>query len=345
MSQALEDFVVERWGEPRRARWGGTTQLIFADCPNCGKPDKFTVSPEKGLAHCYSCHWGKGTSVYHLLAEWEGLEVHEVKEIIQRKRWLGDLEPIPLVSRKEEEKEAEKEEGPPPLDWERDFFDPLKPKHLEGRAARKYLRTRLTDEEIAEFRIRYGHEDARGPWDVFHNRVCVPIIERGEVVYFVGRAISSKSKLRYRNPKKIWTRKSSSQVLFGLDTAANYDPVVVVEGVFDAIRTGPWAVALLGKTLSDVQGNLLHRRGVERVVALFDADVPEDERAKLDTQLKDFFRKVYWVPPEVLGAKDPGSLERDEILEAIDHAKRRTAFSVGGLRFKKPTVLRPPWEK
>lgn len=346
MSSALADFVEERWGDAKRVSWGGEPQLLFPQCPNCGKEWKFTVSLKKALANCYSCQYGTGTNVYALLADWEGVSVDSIKEIIRKRVWLVD-DDVLTKDPKIEEDDGTPEDGYP-LNWKKDFLDPLGGSHL-AEMAHKYLtgpKRKLDDRTIEKYQIRVGTGKAREPWDVFHKRACVPLFEDGKVVYFVGRSIEKDPKLKYRNPKKKWTKKSASELVFQIDSACEYDPVVLVEGVFDAIAAGPWAGALLGKRLHYPQGNLLYKKGVRNVVALFDADVPMDERKALDVDLKNFFKRVYWVDPSALGAKDPGEMDYDDIVKVIRSAKQKSSMDFTKIRYSPLAGQhKPPWER
>jgi len=70
--------------------------------------------------------------------------------------------------------------------------------------------------------------------------------------------------------------------LYNMDTAQRYNLVIVTEGVTDAWATGPWAVALLGKTLSQPQqGYLMQSWNREPVVLMLD---PTEANAMRDMQ-------------------------------------------------------------
>jgi hypothetical protein len=96
-----------------------------------------------------------------------------------------------------------------------------------------------------------------------------------------------------------------SQWLFGYDAAVAYPYVVVVEGVLDAIRVGPPAVALLGSSISVAQKRLLHSVWrSENIIIALDPDVQSD--------FSDYKRVNF---PE---GQDPGSLSFSENWDLIE---------------------------
>jgi hypothetical protein len=81
---------------------------------------------------------------------------------------------------------------------------------------------------------------------------------------YIGKCLETD---RHGKPKsKYWTGPGTqkSSVLYNLDQAQTQPLVVLVEGVFDAIRVGPAGVAMFGKKPSTTQQRMLHalwRRG------------------------------------------------------------------------------------
>lgn len=101
----------------------------------------------------------------------------------------------------------------------------------------------------------------------YAQRLIIPCRENGKVVFWQGRDITGEHDRRYDGPCI-----SSSQYLFNVDAAAQYEFTVICEGVFSAMRTGPFAVATYGNKISDAQISLLQSRNVTRVLLLYDAD-------------------------------------------------------------------------
>ena len=88
----------------------------------------------------------------------------------------------------------------------------------------------------------------------YKNRIIIPIREFNEPKFFVGRAISSTSKLKEKSPSNESYQISKSQVIFNIDNASSiFNSVVLSEGIFDALSFGDVGCSLLGKRLSDDQ--------------------------------------------------------------------------------------------
>jgi DNA primase len=99
-------------------------------------------------------------------------------------------------------------------------------------------------------------------------RVILPVISSGQLMTFVARAISKERLPKYRSP----VGADNSRALFNLERLAGREEVVLVEGVFDALRIPDMAVATLGTHLSQAQRTLLIRAGVKRVILCWDED-------------------------------------------------------------------------
>jgi len=117
-----------------------------------------------------------------------------------------------------------------------------------------------------------------------------------------------------------------SRLLYGLPMAIKTSgPAVIVEGVADVWNVGTNAVALLGKTISSEQCDLVLRyfRG-RPVVVWLDADATEDAarvREHLRRALVGADRKSpVFIATAPAGRKDPGECNSSEISDAIELA-------------------------
>ena len=151
-------------------------------------------------------------------------------------------------------------------------------------SASLYLYQRsVTPEQITRHRIGCcltGH---------YNDRIIVPVVERGEVVYFVARLFRGKGKpYRYPTIEEAGGR-SQADVLFNLDGVAGRPRVRVVEGVFDALaegRRGEAAVAMLGLALSSTQAAKLAIGGCLEAIVECDGDAPWREVEKIAKRLE-----------------------------------------------------------
>lgn len=171
---------------------------------------------------------------------------------------------------------------------------------LSLRPARKYLRSRRLSQKV------WGGADIHACLGGYYNRrIIVPIrLEPGKPwVGFVGRDWTNRSRLRYIYPRGMVRGK------FVFNQSALFretdEPVLVVEGVFDALPYWPNAVACLGKP-SEEQRQLMLQAKRPIVVAL-DGDAWEQGwHLALWLQLNDKRAASVKLPP----TSDPNDIDR-----------------------------------
>lgn len=140
-------------------------------------------------------------------------------------------------------------------------------------AAIRYVRLRRFDPGVLtrEWDVRYCLESEHS---LVRDRLIIPVYWDGEMVGWQARAIGEK----HAGPK-YYTMPGlkKTQMLFNGDRARKSKFGVVVEGVFDAFRVGPAAVALLGKAMSGRQRELaVEYWGGGAMCILLDPDAVED---------------------------------------------------------------------
>ncbi|MDR1081478.1 MAG: DNA primase [Deltaproteobacteria bacterium] len=306
-------------------------------CPfHTEKTPSFSVSPGKGFFYCFGCKAG-GDSFRFMQLMYSMSFPEAVRELASR--YGIDLpeedgpDDGPGVSRERRRRllEAAQAAG--------DLFHEylLSP---DGKRVRNYLRSRgVTDRVVRSFRLGYcppsshwlsrqllsmGFEEDvlvdaglakpgqfGGIYDLFRNRVMVPIQERGprdgsgdpagSVVAFGGRLVDvpgirpeppreADGQAPRENPKYINSPttpiNSKGKLLYGLPQAEPFleaaGCVFIVEGYFDLIALHSagiqYSVAAMGTSLTQTQVNLL--RGSDLLVyLLFDGDPPGRDAA------------------------------------------------------------------
>jgi hypothetical protein len=203
--------------------------------------------------------------------------------------------------------------------------------------ARAYLEGRGYD--VAELEsawgVAYCVEPCACPEMV--GRLYVPVVQGGQLVGWQGR-YPAELDWKATGVSKYYNMPGlrKGQLLYNLDQARGQPLVVVVEGVTDAWRVGPAAVALFGKTASEAQVQLLAAcwRG-QPVVILLDADAPE-EAEKLRRRLE-AFKSSPVVVAELPDGLDPGVCPRGLLWEFL----RATALEQG-VTLPGPAPARPP---
>lgn len=164
----------------------------------------------------------------------------------------------------------------------------------------------LTMDQINYYQIAAGTE--RG----YATRVFIPTLHDGQVVFWVARTYAGQEP-KYMNPKDV----SKKHYLFGLEQAkANFDWVIVTEGVFSAIAAGPNAVAAFGKAVSKEQRMMLADAKFKRYYVALDGDARK-EANELCMWMKSRDMDVYLV--DLRGKEDPDSV--DNFRNRLESAK------------------------
>jgi DNA primase len=172
--------------------------------------------------------------------------------------------------------------------------------------AKKYLYNRgLTDNDFIKYNIGYC------PSGEYADRIIVPSYdERGMLNYFVGRSVNPDTSFKYKNP-------SVSKDVIGFEAFINWDvPVVLCEGVFDAIAIKRNAIPLLGKTMSQSLLRKLALNKVKDVYIALDRDALKSALTISD-QLLSMGKRVYLVDMQ---DKDPSSMGFNAFTEHVQTA-------------------------
>ncbi len=136
-----------------------------------------------------------------------------------------------------------------------------------------------SQDEIIDAGLAVRNENGR-VYDRFRNRLMIPIRdERGRVVGFGGRALSSDDSAKYINSPQT-PLFDKSHLLFGLDSAKGTiretGLAVVVEGYMDVVQAYQAGyrnvVAQMGTALTEAQIRRLAPRYARRIVLALDAD-------------------------------------------------------------------------
>ncbi|MBY0232332.1 MAG: hypothetical protein K2W96_23895, partial [Gemmataceae bacterium] len=199
-----------------------------------------------------------------------------------------------------------------------------------GHHAVRYLSGRGFDavDIYSRYGVRYCTE-ALPEYPLVTGRIVIPIAMRSKIVGWQARLISEPSSKHI--PK--WYSMphfKKTEVLYGYDQAKQHPIVVVTEGIMDAWRYGPGAVALLGKTLSQSQALLLTQTWRDGVIAcMLDGDAPEENRA-LCERLSISHPRVLRV--DLPDGKDPADCTRDFLRKAVEEAAAARGLDLDALR-------------
>ncbi len=266
-----------------------------ASCPfHDERTPSFFVSPSRQTFHCFGC--GASGDVIEFIMRWSKVSFKEALGILSGKAGgcLTRSDPPPKANRKTEIKPAPTSlpRTFQSLDRSGDFSRPL-----------KYLMARdVTHLQIAIYGI--GYIAVPG---IYRDRIIFPTCVNGKVRGFVARAVGD------AQPKYLYPRgMGKSSCFFGYDMASGFKNCVLVEGVFDVLRVGYDAIAMLGSSLSTEQVSLLYSAGFQRVTVMLDSDAFEKSVASC-RQLESYFD----VHLAIMHSGDPGGNNHKMLRELI----------------------------
>jgi len=156
----------------------------------------------------------------------------------------------------------------------------------------------------------------------YKGRVIIPVNIFGVRRGWVGRSLSDTVARKYMNPDDVHT----SRLLFNIDAviASGSDKVILVEGVFDALRLPDTAVCTFGKKISIQQIEILREAGFRKWVFCYDGDAIED--AEYFSERMPSGVQCYKV--ELPEEYDPGNAPMRVLTQAINNAKLWNRVSV-----------------
>ena len=171
----------------------------------------------------------------------------------------------------------------------------------------KYLLNRkITYSNIKQFNIRVGIND-------YQNRVIFPCFDdKGNCIYFTGRAILNDIKPRYKNAKV-----ERGGIIWNYYNVDYSKPVYICEGIINAISlynyTGYQVVATLSKYLTEAQ--IIKLSIFEKPVFAFDGDVDIRMVKKYIKKMNVSQVKIIQFPE----GKDINDMERKELIYCLNN--------------------------
>jgi len=266
-------------------------------CPFCHHhKKKLQVNLKTQKWHCWVCN--KGGYKIGILLRKINAPNHLIKEVLQL---LNDY-----ISYETDQKETIHDVSLPKE------YKPLyiKSDDVIYRNAMHYLRKRgMGPKEILRYSIGYCING------IYSNRVIIPSYdEDGKLNYFIARDIFPNSRFKYKNPPM-----SKDTVVFELFINWN-EPIVLVEGSFDAIAVRKNVIPLLGKFPSKSLVKKLVTKRVKKVYVALDTDAKKDA-AKLVKFLMDNGIEAYLLS---MKEKDPSELGFEEFWNRVKQTEQST---------------------
>ena len=162
----------------------------------------------------------------------------------------------------------------------------------------------ITTEDIKRYNLGYCTEGE------YQNRIIIPSYdEHGKLNYFVGRDFYA-STLKYKNPP-------ISKDIIGFDLYVNWSlPIILVEGVFDAMSVKNNSVPLFGKTILPKLYQKIVEKKVKDIFIVLDSDAFDDAIQMTEK----FVNEGINVNFVKLNGKDPNDLGYKSMISELDNS-------------------------
>lgn len=275
-------------------------------CPFCKhhKP-KLEIDPSTGFFHCWTCEPAtKGRNLVSLLKKLHASS----QQISEMKSYFPDGK-TDIQDKKYDVVQLPKEFV---------SLDKISTK-LPYRHAKAYLTKRgITEVDIIKYNIGYCESGK------YANSIIIPSYDKnGQINYFISRSFEKDPTRKYNAPS------CNKNELIGFEYYINWKiPVILCEGIFDAIALKRNAVPLFGKTIPKSLMMKLVENEVRTVYLALDKDALK-EALNYSQQLINLGKDVYLIE---LQGKDPSDIGFENMTKFLHTAKQLT---FGELMLKK----------
>jgi DNA primase len=171
--------------------------------------------------------------------------------------------------------------------------------------ALSYLKSRkITENDIIKYNIGYCEY---GP---YKNMIIIPSYDHiGNINYFTARSFEKEPFIKYKNP-------SVSRNIIPFELLINWNiPIILCEGMFDAIAIKRNAIPLLGKNIQTELMKKLINSSVKKIYIALDKDAIKASLKHCET-LMDEGKEIYLVDLE---DKDPSEMGTKRFINLIQN--------------------------
>lgn len=148
------------------------------------------------------------------------------------------------------------------------------------------------------------------PSSIYKFRLIIPVFLDGKIVTFVGRDVTGKADVPYKNAPVDKSIIPIKDCLYNLDTV-NYK-AILVEGPIDVWRIGPGAICTFGTQFTKNQISML--KGIKELFVMYDSKAKDPNAPK---QCEKLAYSASSIVPKVeiieLSDGDPGDLPTSEV--------------------------------
>jgi len=214
---------------------------------------KLQVNIQTGKWHCWVSNQG-GHNLYQLFKK-VGAGYNDFKEL---NKLLGD------VSFYKKDNDTTTDDVRLPQEY-KSLSDPFDTSLIKEHAIRFLRKRGITKEDITRYNLGYCQSGK------YNNRIIIPSYDsKGQLNYFVGRDFYS-SNFKYMNPPNV------AKDVIGFDLYVNWSlPIILVEGVFDAMSVKSNSIPLFGKTILPKLYKKIVEKKVKDIFIILDSDAFDD---------------------------------------------------------------------
>lgn len=284
-------------------RKNGTGELMLQKCfnPNCGGKEKLYINSKTGVYNCFKCgprepEIGKG-SLFRLAKYLAHMNFEQALKFFYHvslendKATMSSLmeEDGDLLKKKKIKVQMVIESIELPSE-----FEPLNKDHHPD--AWNYLLKRgikeSTIEKLGAFYAEHG---------LYGKRVININYIDDKPVGFVARDITNKSEKKVLNSPG----KFRSFSIWNMGRVKNSEEIILCEGIFSAVQCGiDRSVALLGKTASDAQLDLIRQSRAKKIYICLDVGTDIEQETLYNNLVLYFPKQIYTiVMPDILSLK------------------------------------------
>jgi len=249
--------------------------------------------------HCWVCN-EKGKYINTLFKKVKALPEHfsELKSLVKTGYQVKDIEVIKYDLNLPEE------------------FIPItnNSKNIIGRQAWVYLKNRgITIEDVEKYNIGYCE------YGRYSKMVIIPSYDKnGQLNYYTGRSFEKDPYIKYKNPE-------SSRNIIPNEHLINWNlPLVICEGMFDAIAIKRNAIPLLGKNIQSELMKKIVTSTIEKIYIALDTDAMK-QAIRFAEEFINEGKEVYLID---LKEKDPSEMGFYDFTKLIQKTYPLTSYQL-----------------
>jgi DNA primase len=249
--------------------------------------------------HCWACDV-RGTTIYSLFKQLKAdvSKFTELKSLVKTSKSIKETQVVNSVS----------------LPDEYLSLVDNKTSDIKARHALAYLKRRNVDShDIVKYNIGYCDKG------LYANMIIIPTYDKdGRLNYFTARSFEKEPYVKYRNP-------SASRDIIPNEHLINWNiPIVICEGLFDAIAIKRNAIPLLGKNIQSSLMKKIVTSVVDKIYIALDRDAIK-QALKFCERLMAEGKEVYLVD---LQDKDPSEMGFENFTRLIQNTVPLTYYDL-----------------